>query len=492
MKKVTILLSILAIAMTANHAQAQFVNKFDSVYFSNTTHIRVVNTFVGNTAGDTVSTKLRYAPTATMSPAVETAFKKEGTMVSGTTVRTVTVPAAQVYYFQVITMLVSMNRDTTWDTTGVSASVKMPTLTLGTLTVLQDGFRLVNTASSGNDSAIKTVTFGLDSLFVGSYVISTTKFNSLSFTATDTARWSSSSAYYWIKVGVRNTMGIVEKTVKAIRPQLPQPPYITQDSVSKTNTLTKHYFKIVTYGLNTKVFLSYGLSAAYGSVVTDSVIGSQGESLLAITVSGLAPGTPYHFGVIAKNAKGIMPLADYVVTTNVYNQPFILKLDSIRFSPTLNGLQVYTSGNVQSPSTSTIMLNLARDSMFTDNYKSLVLNWEVGKKYHFLPGPFTIGRYFANVSGFDWLYGYNQQRSDSMIVRIVSAVGIDELSKPMDFSGQYQLYDMTGRTVGGGIVEAGEMFSLKLRELALPPGIYVYRIRSDKDQKVLSGKIGRW
>lgn len=368
------------------------------------------------------------------------------------------------------------------------AQIVQPVITQSSMVVLQDGFRLSSVLNSGNDSAMKTITVGLDSLFGMSYILAdSVKFKSPNFSSVDSSHKILTNQSYWVKLRVVNSIGYAEKIWKNTKPQLPQAPYVTKDSFSIKSTLVIHFLKVVSYSLNTQVSVYFGIDTSYGGVAIGNVLGAQGESVLIITTSGLKTGTTYYFKVVAQNSSGKNSI-DYSATTSGPAQ-FSLQVDSASFSASLNGIYVYYQSLVPSQSTSNIYLNLSTDSSFYVMYKSIpvILN---GSPL-FVPGPFTPGRYWANLSGFDWLYGYSSV-SDSVLVRIGVVAGIDELSKPMDFSGVYQLYDMTGKEVGVGSIERGDDFSLKLRELVLPSGIYLYRIRSDKDHRVLSGKIGRW
>ena len=489
-KLVSLTLAVIAIALIADNAHAQFVNKFDTVYFTNSTTIRVINTFSGNNTTDTVWTRLKYSTNASMSGAVTTSLQKDGNATSKTTKRVITISPAD-YYFQLITLVTTSDTAgnlvvVRQDTSAIMQAITSPAIVSATMTPLLDGFRLSSTTSSGHDNATKIVTLGLDSLFAGSAVLDSTKFNSVNFADVDSAHGYSSS-YFWIKLEVKNQIKTVQKVWKVTKLQAPKQAFVTKDSVLVTTTTATVHLKVVTYGLKTKVTIPYGTTSAYGKVAVDSLPGAQGESLIAITISGLTPGTTYHLSVVVKNSMpGNMVLPNFTATTDLFSQPFLLILDSVRFSPVLNGLEVYTNGKVTFPANSNLSLNLYTDSMLNSNYKSVPFTW--GGKYHFIPGPFIPGRYFANISGFDWANGYSDQ-SDSMVVYIASANGIGDISKPIDFAGQYQLFDTMGKSVGGGDVQRGEVFSQKMRELALPLGTYVYRIHSDKGQQVLSGKV---
>ena len=369
------------------------------------------------------------------------------------------------------------------------AQVTNPVIVSSSLTPLQDGFRLPSVLNSGNDSAVKTIEIGLDSLFMMSYIqADSIKFKSISFASSDSSHGILTNQPYWVKLKVVNSAGYVQKVWKVVKPQLPQAPYVTMDSLGIKGTAVIHFLKVVSFTLNTQISVYFGVDATYGGVAVGSVIGAQGESVVIITTSGLKTGTTYYYKVVAQNASGKDTIYYNAKTSGP--SPFSLDIDSARFFPSLNGLYVYYKGTVPSPSTSKIYLNLSTDSTFYTVDKSVLVSL-TGSPI-FVPGPFTPGRFWTNLSGSDGTYGYSDQ-SDSVLVRISIVSGVDDLSKPIDFTGQYQLYDTMGKLVAIGDVERGDMFSLKIRELSLPSGIYLYNIRSDKDpSRMLSGKIGRW
>jgi plastocyanin len=69
-------------------------------------------------------------------------------------------------------------------------------------------------------------------------------------------------------------------------------------------------------GFQTTYFFNYGTTAAYGQKTAETSAGG-GTSVLPASAAlpGLAPGTTYHFQLVAKNAKGTTPGADQTFTT---------------------------------------------------------------------------------------------------------------------------------------------------------------------------------
>ena len=69
-------------------------------------------------------------------------------------------------------------------------------------------------------------------------------------------------------------------------------------------------------GLNTKWWIEYGTTTAYGNQTTAAGIGA-GSAPVAVTgdLSGLAPGTTYHYRLVAQNVLGTTYGYDYTLTT---------------------------------------------------------------------------------------------------------------------------------------------------------------------------------
>jgi plastocyanin len=69
-------------------------------------------------------------------------------------------------------------------------------------------------------------------------------------------------------------------------------------------------------GKATTYFFNYGTSASYGSKTSEQSAGAESTNEpVSIPVSSLAPGTLYHFQLVAKNSAGTTPGADETFTT---------------------------------------------------------------------------------------------------------------------------------------------------------------------------------
>jgi len=71
-----------------------------------------------------------------------------------------------------------------------------------------------------------------------------------------------------------------------------------------------------------KAYFQYGTSAAYGASTSPQGIGASGSpSPLGAAVGGLAPGTTYHFRLVAENSGGVAHGNDQTFTTDAHGEP---------------------------------------------------------------------------------------------------------------------------------------------------------------------------
>ncbi len=69
------------------------------------------------------------------------------------------------------------------------------------------------------------------------------------------------------------------------------------------------------YGVSTKYFFEYGPTIAYGSRTPSANTGGEGQAIVSMSVEGLAPGSEYHFRIVAEQESGSEDGADGHFTT---------------------------------------------------------------------------------------------------------------------------------------------------------------------------------
>jgi plastocyanin len=75
-------------------------------------------------------------------------------------------------------------------------------------------------------------------------------------------------------------------------------------------------------GQQTSYFFNYGTTSTYGQKTSEKAAGSGASDInVSEQLTGLSPGTTYHFQVVAKNAGGTTPGADKTFTTSSMSSP---------------------------------------------------------------------------------------------------------------------------------------------------------------------------
>src|SRR5579862_9033329 len=101
---------------------------------------------------------------------------------------------------------------------------------------------------------------------------------------------------------------------------------------------------VIPNGLDTVVFFHYGLTGSYGGVTQTQDIGSGAAGVsVSGTLSGLQPGTLYHYALTATNSAGSVTGADQVFQTAVTSIQTETASNLTGTSATMNG-QVTPAG----------------------------------------------------------------------------------------------------------------------------------------------------
>jgi hypothetical protein len=94
------------------------------------------------------------------------------------------------------------------------------------------------------------------------------------------------------------------------------PPSATTDAATDVGEAGATLDATLAAGGSSTAYFQYGTTAAYGaSTATQSVDASGGPSSVAAAVGGLAPGTTYHFRLVAENSGGVAYGGDRTFTT---------------------------------------------------------------------------------------------------------------------------------------------------------------------------------
>jgi hypothetical protein len=110
---------------------------------------------------------------------------------------------------------------------------------------------------------------------------------------------------YHYRIAAASSNGVFSKgTDRTFRPA--GPPVISEESVSDVNTDgAKISAKIDPNGGDTTYYVEFGTTEAYGGKLPEpegALSKNEGIANIAVSLTGLTPGTPYHFRVVATNA----------------------------------------------------------------------------------------------------------------------------------------------------------------------------------------------
>ena len=176
------------------------------------------------------------------------------------------------------------------------------------------------TASSGTSPITYTLQISTSSNF-SPLIFSTSGISTTSYTL-PSGNLTNGITYYW-RVQATNSCGNSNfsstyyfTTVAACNP----PSVTTSAAANITQTSATLNSTINPNGQSTTAWFQYGLTTSYGSETAHESVGT-GSISYPKTVSGLSPGTTYHFRVVAQNACGITYGGDLTFTTLAANNP---------------------------------------------------------------------------------------------------------------------------------------------------------------------------
>jgi hypothetical protein len=107
-----------------------------------------------------------------------------------------------------------------------------------------------------------------------------------------------------------------KQTMNLQVPDKPAADAMTQAASGITDTGATLNGTVDSKGFDTTYHFEYGTSTSYGSKTADASAGAgSGAALVSAAVSGLAPGTTYHFRLVATNANGTSNGADMTFAT---------------------------------------------------------------------------------------------------------------------------------------------------------------------------------
>jgi FG-GAP repeat len=96
------------------------------------------------------------------------------------------------------------------------------------------------------------------------------------------------------------------------------PPTVITDAATNLTNTTATLNGTVTAGASSTAYFQYGTTTGYGAATPGQGLGAAGSDRpLAATIGGLAPGTTYHFRIVAENPGGVSVGTDQVFTTAV-------------------------------------------------------------------------------------------------------------------------------------------------------------------------------
>ncbi len=202
------------------------------------------------------------------------------------------------------------------------------------------------------------------------------------------------TTYHYRLVGINSAGTAVGGDLTFTMP-LTSAPFVvsaTASGITATNVTLGGTVK--TGGLKTTVYFQYGLTTGYGSLTTAISLGATNMPLsVSSLISSLAPGTTYHYQLVASNSVGITPTGDLTFTTPpllpvIMSSPATsISATSATLNGTINPGGGATSANFQYGQTtnygsSTATINIAAGNT-TVPATTLISGLAPGTTYHF-------------------------------------------------------------------------------------------------------------
>jgi hypothetical protein len=161
---------------------------------------------------------------------------------------------------------------------------------------------------------------------------------------------------YYFRITATNSNGSTDGVIKSFVTPSAAPGAITRDVVDRTDTAATLRGTVSAYGLQTTYYFEYGRTSDYGARVpagTSLAAGSSREPReVAQGISGLEPGTTYHYRVVATNELGSSVGDDRTFTTDAggpaaraYEMVSPIEKDSVPVDDDFSGFEARVDGN---------------------------------------------------------------------------------------------------------------------------------------------------
>ena len=205
--------------------------------------------------------------------------------------------------------------DNTFTTLGTA-----PEVTTNTVTAVSDsGATLNGTVKANNDQTTVSFEYGLNDEYGTTLPADQSPVSGNALTAVSTAITNlTQNTTYHYRVIAQNSFGVVYGADKTFYTGAAAPIAIT-DSVSDIGLTTATlYGSIIANNAPATVIFEYGLDIGYGRIVDaepNEVSGSENTEVHSV-LSGLLPGTTYHYRIVAENMAGMVSGADKTFTTS--------------------------------------------------------------------------------------------------------------------------------------------------------------------------------